>query len=306
MAEKWTSPRPTRDVATLAVGCDAAAGRLPDDLRRLRRRAAAALLRRGHAAAGGRGGRSVRPAHGVEIACDYAGSEVLLSRIKLTREGDLYMPGDTYYVDLAAGEGLIASQTPVCYFVPVILVQKGNPKKIHGLADLTRPDVGVGLGDPEACAVGHGSRRASSRRTASRREDVNVKVRTVTVNELVNHVKLKTLDAAIVWDAVAAFAPRKPRPSPFRRRRTSFPRWPSRSSSRRSIPNWPGSSSSSSPPTRDGRSSRNTTTRPRWGPGTIALLSRSRQNRGRAAPVLLSGEADRSSGNAYRASAAVK
>ena len=144
--------------------------------------------------------------NGVEIASDYAGSEVLLSRIKLTGEGDLYMPGDAYYVDLSAGEGLIASQTPVCYFVPVILVQKGNPKKIHGLADLTRPDVGVGLGDPEACAVGRIT-ASILQKNGIPPEDVNVKVRTVTVNELVNHVKLKTLDAAVVWDAVAAFAP---------------------------------------------------------------------------------------------------
>jgi len=144
--------------------------------------------------------------NGVEIACDYAGSEVLLSRIKLTQEGDLYMPGDTHYVELAVSQGLIASQTPVCYFVPVILVQKGNPKMIRGLADLTRPDVGVGLGDPEAYAVGRVS-ASLFEKNGIPPTDVSVKVRTVTVNELVNHVKLKTLDAAIVWDAVAAFAP---------------------------------------------------------------------------------------------------
>ena len=35
----------------------------------------------------------------VKIIIDYAGSEVLLSKIKLTRRGDLYMPGDKHYVD---------------------------------------------------------------------------------------------------------------------------------------------------------------------------------------------------------------
>ena len=36
--------------------------------------------------------------HGIKIVTDYAGSEVLLSKIKLARRGDLYMPGDKHYV----------------------------------------------------------------------------------------------------------------------------------------------------------------------------------------------------------------
>jgi len=35
--------------------------------------------------------------------------------------------------------------------------------------------------------------------------DANVKYRSATVNDLGNHIKLKHLDAVIVWDAVAAY-----------------------------------------------------------------------------------------------------
>ncbi len=141
---------------------------------------------------------------GVTFECDYAGSEVLLSRIKLTGQGDLYMPGDVHYVDLAAKEDLIDSQTTVCYQVPVILVQKGNPKNIRSLTDLTRADVKVGLGDPKACAIGRKTSKILAKNQISE-EDVNVTFRSVTVNELGNHIKLGSLDAAIVWDGVAAF-----------------------------------------------------------------------------------------------------
>ncbi len=37
--------------------------------------------------------------NGVKIVTNYAGSETLLSTIRLVREGDLYMPGDKYYVE---------------------------------------------------------------------------------------------------------------------------------------------------------------------------------------------------------------
>ena len=146
--------------------------------------------------------------HDVTVECDYAGSEVLLSRIKLSGQGDLYMPGDVYYVDRAEEEGLIASKKTVCYFVPVILVRKGNPKNVQTLADLTRPDVEVGLGDPKACAIGRKASKIFAKNNISE-EDVNVKFRSLTVNELGNNVKLGMLDAVIVWDAVAAFSPKE-------------------------------------------------------------------------------------------------
>ena len=141
--------------------------------------------------------------HDVTFECDYRGSEVLLSSIKLSRQGDLYMPGDVHYVELAEKENLVASKATVCYFIPVILVRKGNPKNIQALADLTRSDVDVGLGDPEACAIGRKSSKIFAKNDIDQR-DVNVVVRTTTVNELGNYIKLGALDAVIVWDAVAA------------------------------------------------------------------------------------------------------
>jgi len=85
--------------------------------------------------------------HGIKVVTNYAGSEVLLSTIKLIRRGDIYMPGDKHYVAQAADEGMILSQKSVCYFVPTILVQKGNPKNIGQLEDLIKLGVKLGLGE---------------------------------------------------------------------------------------------------------------------------------------------------------------
>ena len=142
--------------------------------------------------------------HDVTITCDYAGSEMLFSRIKLSGRGDLYMPGDVHYVELAEKAGLVTSKETVCYFIPVILVGKGNPKNVRTLNDLTRDDVKVGLGDPEACAIGRKSSLIFKKNGISE-EDVNVEFRSVTVNELGNHIEVGSLDAVIVWDAVAAY-----------------------------------------------------------------------------------------------------
>jgi len=142
----------------------------------------------------------------VEVVPDYAGSEVLFGKIKLGRRGDIYMPGDKHYVDIAADAGVIRSQEPVCYFVPTILVQEGNPKRIAGLADLVKPGVKLGLGDEKACAIGRKCRRIFAKNNIPWSEvERNLEFQSMTVNELGMQIQADSLDAVIVWDAVAAY-----------------------------------------------------------------------------------------------------
>jgi len=144
--------------------------------------------------------------NGITIETDYAGSEVLLSRIKLARQGDLYMPGDKHYVELAAREGLILSHQSVCYFVPTILVQKGNPRKIAGLSDLIGRGVKLGLGDSRACAIGRKSRKIFEKNNIAWADvEKNLSFQSLTVSELGMQIQAKALDAVIVWDAVARY-----------------------------------------------------------------------------------------------------
>ena len=144
--------------------------------------------------------------HGIKIVADYAASEVLLSRIKLGRRGDLYMPGDEYYIEQAAGKGMILSQKTVCYFVPAILVQKGNPKNIRSLQDLLQGGLKIGLGDPNVCAIGRKTREIFAKNNIDRDEIwKNVVFLSLTVNELGMQIQACSLDAVIVWDAVARY-----------------------------------------------------------------------------------------------------
>ncbi len=141
---------------------------------------------------------------GVQVLLDYAGSEVLINKIKLGKSGDVYMPGDKHYVDQAADEGMIVSQTAVCYFVPTILVRKGNPKKIAGLADLLKPGVRLGLGDARACAIGRKSQGIFEKNGIAWSDvEKNLEYQSLTVNELGMQIQAGSLDAVIVWDAVA-------------------------------------------------------------------------------------------------------
>lgn len=141
------------------------------------------------------------------IDVGYAGSGCLLSQLTFSRRGDLYMPGEEFYLAQARQHNYIASEKGIAYFEPVILVQKGNPKGIKTLADLAQPGIKVGLGEPGACAAGRAADDLIKAAKLTAAIEKNVRVRAGNVPELGNDVKLKSLDAAIVWNVTAAQYP---------------------------------------------------------------------------------------------------
>ena len=141
---------------------------------------------------------------GVRVNLTYAGTNMLLGQIELTRKGDVYIAGDADYIDMAAQKGLVKSRKTLCYFVPVIMVQEGNPKGLKTLANLTAPGMRIGQGDPKAAAVGRLTPKILDLNGVDRAAWwKNVKLQTPTVNELGLKIKLGTIDAALVWRSTA-------------------------------------------------------------------------------------------------------
>jgi len=139
----------------------------------------------------------------VQIDVDYGGSGVLIGRVEQDGRADLFMPGDAWYVDqLQQRSGRVASRATVAWLVPVIIVAKGNPKRVTGVADLFRADVSAAVGNAEAAQIGRATDEILAKHDLDR-----AKLRSkesVTVNELGVWVKMGSADAAIVWDAIAA------------------------------------------------------------------------------------------------------
>ncbi len=140
---------------------------------------------------------------GCRVDYNYKGSGCLLADICFSKRGDVYIPGELFYIEQAEERGFLTESRIVASMSTVVIVQSGNPKKIKGLRDLTRPGLRVGIGDPEAVAVGRAANETLVR--AGILEDVqkNIVMTALNVVELGIGVKLKHLDAAIVWDATA-------------------------------------------------------------------------------------------------------
>jgi len=148
-------------------------------------------------------GRMFERETGVRVDYSYKGSGCLLADICFSKMGDAYIPGEQFYIDQAKERGFIETSKVVAQMSTVLIVQKGNPKNIKGLRDLTRRGMRVGLGDAKAVAVGRAATEALVKAGLLKQVDKNVVTRALNVVELGIGVKLKHLDAAIVWDATA-------------------------------------------------------------------------------------------------------
>lgn len=146
---------------------------------------------------------------GIPVEVTYAGSGCLLSMLTFARSGDLYVPGERYYLEQARAEGHISDEAVAAHFVAVVMVRKGNPKEVRGLGDLARPDVRVGIGQPETVACGRVARQLLEKAGIWQEVKANIDARgayTGTAVELSNALSLNALDAAINWDAMAYLA----------------------------------------------------------------------------------------------------
>jgi len=93
---------------------------------------------------------------GIKVYLNFSGSGTMLSQMKMSQSGDLYIPGSPDYMVIAERDGVVDPESVkiISYLVPAILVQEGNPQNIKSLADLAKLGIKVGIGDPSSVCVG--------------------------------------------------------------------------------------------------------------------------------------------------------
>ncbi|PLY00420.1 MAG: molybdate ABC transporter substrate-binding protein [Desulfuromonas sp.] len=146
-------------------------------------------------------GQNFTSATGIDVAYDFAGSGRLGGKILMGVTPDLFIPGSEKWAERLTSEGYLAECLPLAYHTPVIITPVGNTR-VKSLADLTRSDVKIALGDPGAAAIGRNNLKLFERAGIDP-TTINVVARGVTVKQLVQWVEAGSVDAAIVWRADA-------------------------------------------------------------------------------------------------------
>ena len=136
------------------------------------------------------------------IVTTYGGSGDLCAQIQETRRGDIYICHDPF-MPWAQERGFISDWDTLASLRVVIIVPKGNPKGIRALEDLARPGLRLGIGNQRFSTSGQIVKHMM--KTVPYGKDIlaNVRVETKGHQQRCNDVVLGTIDASIVWDAVA-------------------------------------------------------------------------------------------------------
>jgi len=149
---------------------------------------------------------------GIHVDVIFGGSGFVLSQMKLAKKGDLYFPGSSDFMEKAKMEALVfpESEKLVVYLVPSINVQKGNPKRIHSLKDLTRDGIRVAIANPEMVCVGLYAVEIIEKNLAPadkekfRRNLVNY---TDSCEKTAVAISLKAVDAVLGWEVFQYWDP---------------------------------------------------------------------------------------------------
>ena len=146
---------------------------------------------------------------GIKVYLNFSGSGTMLSQMKISKSGDLYIPGSPDYMVLAERDGVIDPGTVkiISYLVPAILVQQGNPRNIKALSDLAKPGLKVGIGNPDAVCVGLYAIEVLDYNNLLEDVEKNIVTHTESCSKTATLVALKSVDAILGWRVFAHWHP---------------------------------------------------------------------------------------------------
>ncbi|MBN2040621.1 MAG: molybdate ABC transporter substrate-binding protein [Spirochaetes bacterium] len=143
----------------------------------------------------------------IKVNFSYKGSGYFIADITRSKQGDLFMPGEEFYLLQAVERGFLTdynSETDIpAYFVTVIITPKGNPKNIRTIKDFAKPGVRVGLGNPRSCAIGIWHQKTFEKAGIWDKVRSNATMSAKCIPELGNATQHRAIDGTIVWATTA-------------------------------------------------------------------------------------------------------
>jgi len=158
----------------------------------------------------------------IKVHLNFGGSGFVLSQMILAKKGDIYFPGSSDFMEKAKSLGVVLPETErkVVYLVPAIVVQKGNPKNIKSLKDLTREGVKVVIANPRDVCVGlYGVEIIETNLSPEEKKMLknNIVNYTESCEKTATAISLKAADVAIGWRVFKYWDPERIETIPFKK-----------------------------------------------------------------------------------------
>ena len=151
---------------------------------------------------------------GVKVELNIGGSGTVLSQMILSKQGDIYFPGSSDFMEIAKQKDVIIeeSEKTVAFLIPCINVQHGNPKKINSLSDLLHRDINIAFANPEYVCLGRFAVEIMINSFDPQQIDslkANILNYTGSCSKTAAAISLKTVDAVIGWNVFESWDPER-------------------------------------------------------------------------------------------------
>jgi molybdenum ABC transporter molybdate-binding protein len=145
---------------------------------------------------------------GQKVFLDFGPSQAILTKLQLTKLGDLFLPADDSFIDIACDKGLVAAVVPLARMTAVAVLRPGYTGSIQTWADFIAEGHTLGLGNTDSTAIGKLLRQRLTQLGLWDSVDKRRPTYLGTVNDVGNSVQLGSIDVGVVWDAVAFQRPK--------------------------------------------------------------------------------------------------
>ena len=140
---------------------------------------------------------------GAVVEFDLGGSETLLPKILAGAAGDIFVCHDPFEQKVRDGKRWDRA-VAVGYLQPVLAVQPRNPRGVRSLADLARPGLRIGIGDPRYSTCGELFLRALDQRGVTKSVMPQIVQQARSPSDVANGLLVGALDVAVIWNFSAA------------------------------------------------------------------------------------------------------
>ncbi len=143
--------------------------------------------------------------HSDKVVVIAGGTGQILQQMILSKKGDIYGCLDPKFFRMAQKKGLVESYVKFIKLIPVFGVSKEAEKRIRSFKDILKKGIKIAAGNPKTMALGKTYLYILNKLPENMRQKLknNVKIEAINISQIVNYIKMNSVDAGLIFAAVA-------------------------------------------------------------------------------------------------------
>ncbi len=143
--------------------------------------------------------------HSDKVVVIAGGTGQILQQMILSKKGDIYGCLDPKFFRMAQKKGLVESYVKFIKLIPVFGVSKEAEKRIRSFNDILKKGIKIAAGNPKTMALGKTYLYILNKLPENMRQKLknNVTIEAINISQIVNYIKMNSVDAGLIFAAVA-------------------------------------------------------------------------------------------------------